>query len=153
MMPGMADDETGGPYLQTASFCEKVLIEAGGVASLIRLVDRFVVNGSTPELQPTLLSFYMVVSFKSGFIRGKHTVKIVPFSPSKVEMPTFQAPQLFEGDDRGVMLAAEMKFQVQEEGVYWFDVYFETQLFTRMPLRVIYQQTSAVQMQMPPTGN
>src|SRR5260370_37145566 len=103
----MADTDTGGPYVQVASFCEKVLIEAGQVPSLIRLVDRFMVNGQTPEMQTTMLSFYMVVTLKSGFTRGKHVIKIVPSSPTGKEMPAFQAPQLFEGENRGVMLAMQ----------------------------------------------
>src|SRR5437899_4300072 len=148
----MPDESVGGPYLQVASFCEKVLIEAGQIASIIRLVDRFMVNGPTPEMQPTMLNFYMVISLKSGFVRGKHTIRIAPSSPTGKEMPAFNAPQLFEGENRGVMLAAMMNFQVQEEGIYWFDVYFEDQLMTRMPLQVIYQQTGFVQ-QKPPAGD
>jgi hypothetical protein len=132
-----------GPHLAIAVFCEKVLIEADQVVSLIRIVDRFFVNGPTPELTPTPLSFFVVVSFKAGFIRGKHRVKIVPVSPNGVELPSIESPQLFEGDDRGAMLAAQMTFLVQEEGLYWFNVYFEEELITKMPLRVIYQRVAS----------
>jgi hypothetical protein len=131
-----------GPHLALAVFCEKVLIEADQVASLIRMVDRFIVNGPSPEMTPAALNFFLVVSFKSGFIRGKHKIKIVPVSPTGVELPSFEAPQLFEGEDRGAMLAAQMNFLVQEEGLFWFNVYFEEALVTRMPLRVIYQRVA-----------
>jgi hypothetical protein len=93
-------------------------------------------------MSPAALTFYLVVSFKAGFVRGKHTVKIVPVSPSGVELPSIEVPQLFEGEDRGTMLAAQMNFLVQEEGLYWFRVYFETALVTQMPLRVIYQRVA-----------
>ena len=36
-------------YLQMAVFCEKVLREADGVLSVIRIVDRFTVGGATPR--------------------------------------------------------------------------------------------------------
>lgn len=29
---------------------------------------------------------------------------------------------------------------VDEEGLYWFDIYMAEELVTRMPLRVLYQQ-------------
>jgi hypothetical protein len=131
-----------GPHLQIAAFCEKVLIEADQVASLIRVVDRFTVNGPTREMSPAVLTFFIVVSFKAGFIRGKHMVKVVPVSPTGVELPSIEAPQLFEGEDRGAMLAAQMNFLAQEEGLYWFRVYFEEGLVTQMPLRVIYQRVA-----------
>ena len=43
------------------------------------------------------------------------------------------------------MIAAEMNFLAQEEGLYWFRVYFENALVTQIPLRVIYQRVGLVQ--------
>ena len=137
-------ENLSGPHLQVAAFCEKVLIETDQVASLIRLLDRFNVAGPTPEMPPTTLTFFLVISFKAGFIRGKHTVRVSPISPSGVEMPTFEIPQLFEGEDRGTMVAAQMNFLAQEEGLYWFRVFFESALVTQMPLRVTYQRVGFV---------
>ncbi|MGH9740926.1 MAG: hypothetical protein ACRD51_01105, partial [Candidatus Acidiferrum sp.] len=39
----------GGPYLQMACFCEKVLNEKDGVLSIIRVIDRLTVNASGPD--------------------------------------------------------------------------------------------------------
>ncbi len=136
----VVQENLSGPHLQVAAFCEKVLFEADQVASLIRLVDRFNVAGPSPEMPPTTLIFFLVISFKAGFIRGKHMVRITPTSPTGVEMPTIEIPQLFEGEDRGTMIAAQMNFLAQEEGLYWFKVFFESALVTQMPLRVIYQR-------------
>lgn len=128
-------------YLQIAVFCERVLQEADGVVSLIRVVDRFLVRGPTPEMGSHILHFNIVVLFKSGFLRGKQKLHIRPLSPSRKDMPGIEVPVLFEGDeDRGNGTIAQMEFVVSEEGVHWFDVYLNDELVTRMPLRVLYQQ-------------
>lgn len=129
------------PYLQVAVFCEKVLREADGVISLIRVVDRFMVRGATPEMGNHVLRFNIVILFKSGFLRGKQRLYIRPWSPNKKELPAMDIPVLFEGDeDRGTGTIAQMDFVVNEEGLYWFDVNLNDELVTRMPLRVLYQQ-------------
>jgi len=136
----MAQENLSGPHLHIAAFCEKVLSE-GSVVSLIRVIDRFIVSGPTAEMLPAPLSFFLVISFKAGFVRGKHIIKVVPIAPSGQELPGIEIPQLFEGDDdRGVMVAAQLNFWAQEEGTYWFNLYFEAALMTRMPLRIVYQQ-------------
>jgi len=128
-------------YLAIAVFCEKVLREADGVMSIIRVIDRFNVAGATPEMQPTILGFTIVVSFKSGFLRGKQLLAVRPTSPDGKDLPQMAFPLLFEGDDeRGTALIAQTQFVVDKEGLYWFDVHLNEELVTRMPLRVAYQQ-------------
>lgn len=129
------------PLLHVATFCEKVLNEADGVNSIIRMVDRFTVQGVTEEMQPILLQFTAFISFKSGFMRGKHKVSIRPISPKGVDLPSMDIPVLFEGDDdRGPALQIPIGWLAQEEGLYWWDLYVNEELVTRMPLRVNYQQ-------------
>ena len=129
-------------YLSIAVFCEKVLREADNVLSVIRIIDRFNVFGPTPEMtQPQTLPFTLLISFKSGILRGKQRLEIRPISPTGVEMPRLSFTMLFEGDDeRGNAVAAQMNFVVEQEGLYWFDVYLNETLVTRMPLRIAYQQ-------------
>jgi hypothetical protein len=129
-------------YLSIAVFCEKVLREADGVMSIIRMIDRFNIAGSTPEMQPTVLTFNIFVSFKSGFLRGKQVIALRPTSPSGDEMAAMQFPVLFEGDnERGNALLTQMNFIVDQEGLYWFDVILNQEIVTRMPLRVAYQHS------------
>lgn len=132
-------------YLALAIFCEKVLREADNVLSIIRVIDRFTVTGATPEMSPTTLNFILVISFKSGFLRGKQLLAVRPKSPNGQDMAQMAFPILFEGDDdRGNALIAQINFLVDQEGPYWFDVYLNEELVTRMPLRVIYQQVQAI---------
>lgn len=129
------------PHLHVATFCEKVLREADGVNSLIRLVDRFNVQGATEEMQPIALQFILYISFKSGFLRGKQKISIRPKSPKGEDLPSMDIPVLFEGDDdRGPALAIPIGWTATEEGLFWWDLYVNDVLVTRMPLRVAYQQ-------------
>ncbi|MGB7434394.1 MAG: hypothetical protein WBR26_18775 [Candidatus Acidiferrum sp.] len=79
-------DDLGGPYIALAVFCEKALQEKDGVLSIIRVIDRLIVNTSgpaAPEQMPAAqLSFPLVIVLKSGFVNGKYNLKIVPNSPS-----------------------------------------------------------------------
>ncbi len=140
----MPDDlDLGGPWLQAAVFCEKVLQERDGVVSLIRVVDRFIITGSgegAPErMPPTNISVSGVLMFKSGFAKGSYTVKLVLNSPSRTQIGEMLLPMFLEGDDRGVSLAFNMTLS-WEEGLYWMDVRVGETLVTRMPLRIVYQR-------------
>jgi hypothetical protein len=128
-------------YLHVATFCEKVLRETDGVMSVIRIFDRFNVMGDSEQMPPTSFSFMVLIGFKSGFMRGKQTIRLKPISPTGKELPAMEIPMLFEGDDdRGNAIAFQMNWVAEEEGVFWWDVYLNDELVTRMPLRVFYQR-------------
>ena len=138
-------DTIGGPFLQAAVFCEKVLQEKDGVVSAIRLVDRFTLSSSVegaPDLMPALnFSISILIALKSGDARGKWELKVKPFSPSGQELPGFVGPVLFEGEDRGASVVIQYGLAATEEGIYWFDVMLNDKLITKMPLRIIYEKT------------
>ena len=128
-------------YLHVATFCEKVLREADGVNSIIRLIDRFNIQGYAQEMQPIVLSFMVYISFKSGFMRGKQKISLRPKSPKGEDLPSMDYPVLFEGDDdRGLAMGFPVNWAVAEEGLFWWDLYLNYELVTRMPLRIDYQQ-------------
>ena len=136
----MPTETIGGPYLGVAVLCEKVLREADGVISLIRIVDRWNITGNTPEMPLSILRFTIVVMMKSGIHRGTARLTITPISPSGAAMPAIGSSVFFEGDDdRGIAAIVPIGFPAQESGVYWFDVAVDDQTFTRVPLRVVYQ--------------
>lgn len=128
-------------YLHCATFCEKILREADGVTSIIRMIDRFNVQGDTEEMKPIVLTFMVYIGFKSGFMRGKQKISLRPKSPKGEELPAMDFPVLFEGDDdRGPAIGFQVNWAVQEEGLFWWDLYLNDELVTRMPLRVDYQR-------------
>jgi hypothetical protein len=133
------------PLLSMAIFCEKVLKEADGVLSAIRIIDRINVRGTSDEMPPTPVHLCLVLAFKSGIMRGPGRVRLSPKSPSATPMAVVEFPVLFEGDDdRGVGIVVEMHFALTEQGLYWFDVVLLDETITRIPLRIVYQKSGSV---------
>lgn len=143
-------DETGGPYLQMATFCERVLQERDGVLSVIRAIDRLIVNASgptAPEKMPAAqINFPLIIMLKSGFAKGSYSLKLIPNTPSNKQLGESSVGVLFEGDDRGVNVILNVQVIAQEEGLYWFDVLLGPQLLTRIPFRVVYQRLTQGQL-------
>jgi len=139
---------TGGPYVNAALLCEKVLQERDGVLSMIRVVDRFTLMAMSageplPDPLPTAtVSFTIALVLKSGLYKGSAPIKFAIHSPSEQTIGESTIDVFFEGDDRGVNLVAPQQLQVREEGIYWIDVMCDKALLTRIPLRVIIQRVN-----------
>lgn len=133
-----------GPYLTTATFCEQVLQEGSGVLSLIRIVDRMIITASGPDtpeqMPPAQLNWTLVVTLKSGDARGSHPVKIVPQLPSGETRSPVTLSAHLEGDNKGQNLISRMNMLLQMPGIYWFHIYVDDQLITKVPLEVIYSR-------------
>jgi len=146
--------ETGGPYVQVAVLCEKVLQEKDGAVSIIRIVDRFTVMVAGPaapdEMPPGTIHTNLVVTLKSGFLKGRQNLRIVPTTPSGKRLSELSTGVLLEGDDRGVNAIFDLRLPVNEEGLYWFDVQLDEQLLTRIPLRLVYQRVVQGRLFEPP---
>lgn len=146
----MANKEgISGPHLAAAFLCEKVLKEGDGVASFIRVVERFTVpKFSLPpgvQLPPgatAAIQFNLVVILKSGDLGGgKFGMRIALMKPDGSQSSSQPVDIFFNGaDDNGVAVVSPITIPTPEEGLHWFDVYFEERLITRIPLRVLYQQ-------------
>ncbi|MGC2447511.1 MAG: hypothetical protein WA477_07700 [Candidatus Sulfotelmatobacter sp.] len=147
--------DSGGPYLNAALLCEKVLVERDGVITAVRLVDRVTVMAVSstvpaPELlPPSSVSFNLLIVLKSGVFKGTAAIKLVIHTPSGKQVGESGTDAFFEGDDRGVNLISPLQFQVTEDGLYWISVYCAEELKTRIPLRVIYQRVNQGSMSWP----
>lgn len=136
-----------GPFLQAALICERLLTEQDGVVSAIRVIDRvfFVTDDDGRPVQPRHLCV-LLLSFKAGSARGSFNVEIRREKPSSEQSTVLSAPIYFEGDgDRGANLIVNMSFEPDEPGLYWFDVLFEGNRVTRIPLRAIFQRPAQTQ--------
>lgn len=136
--------QNSGPYLIAAALCESVLEEKTGTLSAIRMIDRITVTSNDPsapdQMPVTTARFTLLISLKSGSARGKHFIKFRPETPSGLKPFEQSFPVLFEGEDRGINLVLAINFQLDQEGLYWFDILLEEDLLTRIPLRVLYQK-------------
>lgn len=138
----MASDR--GPYITTAVFCEKVLQEASGVLTLVRIIDRMEITASGPstpeEMPPSRLRWTLVITLKSGDARGSHPVRITPYLPSGEKMDSLILPAHFEGGNKGQGLISELDMPLPMPGIYWFHIEVDDVLMTKVPLEVIYSK-------------
>jgi hypothetical protein len=134
----MADP--AGPHLTAALICERVLNEQDGVVSAIRVIDRvfFVTDEDGNPLMPQQ-PFTLFISLKAGAARGSFKLAVELEKPSGEQVPMLEAPVFLEGEDRGVNIVLNAAFEPDTAGLYWFDVFFEGERLTRIPLRAIYQ--------------
>jgi len=77
---------------------------------------------------------------KAGSIgMGKYNMRITLLKPDGEEMPSQPISVFFNGgDENGVAVISPIAITKPEEGLHWFDVYFEDRIITRIPLRVLY---------------
>ncbi len=150
----MPEEEHFRPWVQVAVICQAAISEANGVLSIIRVTDRIGVQGITPEMQPfPLQTFTLAVLLKSGFMKGKHVVKVMMETPSGERNQIGESTALFEGEDRGVAMVTPLPIVIPVDGLYWFDLFLEEELLTRIPLRVIYQRIPTQAVMGPPPGH
>ena len=143
---GQGANELSGPHVNAAFLCERVLIEQDSVASAIRIVDRmyFLVDEEGEPVAPhNVLTLF--VNLKSGQARGSYDVAVELERPSGERVPVIKSNVLLEGEERGVNILLPVDFQPEGgAGLYWFDILFDSQPLTRIPLRVVYQSPPTV---------
>jgi hypothetical protein len=130
------------PYITAALLCEKVLQEGNGTISIIRLADRmgYQTAGMPAGVKPaTIISG--LVSLKSGPVTGNHVIKIFVENPIGKRTEVFTFPVTLMGKDHGQNIILNMTFGIEQDGLYWFDVAFDEEVLTRIPLMVVQEQT------------
>lgn len=132
--------EPTGPWIAAALICEKVLMETNGLASAIRILDRyiFILGPDGQPLTPAQPIFFLI-TLRSGEARGSQRIKIEREDPSTMRSPILETELFFEGEDRGAQLVINGQFEPTEAGLYWYDVFLNDRRITRMPLRAIFQ--------------
>ncbi len=140
---------TDGPFLNVAVLCERVLREQDGVLSLVRIVDRWIRTAAGPgaseaELPPVRVNGQIVLLFKAGEAQGHMDVTISLEAPSGLIVgPTQRLSVLFEGQDRGAAVVADVGLDLQEAGLYWFRIKLDDLPLTSIPLRIVDQRLSS----------
>ncbi len=141
-------ETVAGPYLAAALFCERVLEEKDGVLSIIRIIDRVIQSASGPstpdQMPPLSYGLTVLICLKPGRAKGTTQVRIDMESPSGLVKPGPSMSALMEGEDRGQNLIMKMQMTFDEPGLYWFNVYVENTIITRMPFRVVYTRMGGV---------
>lgn len=136
------------PYLNLATICERHILEQDGALTLFRIIDRFTIAGTTPEMPETDLNFTLVIMFRSGEFRGPLDLSVKIEAPSPPTAPpqelsvtlNFEAPA-----ERGAQMIGQLRVRVKEPGPYWLIVRLLGEEITRIPFRVAYQRQPTFQ--------
>jgi hypothetical protein len=131
-----------GPHLAAALICERVIQEQDGAVTAVRIIDR-VTFITLPDHERRPQPIWFLISFKAGSARGSGTVRVEVERPSTERVTVLEAGVFFEGEDRGVNVIVNANFEPAESGLYWYDVYYNTERVTRIPLRAIFQTLPA----------
>jgi hypothetical protein len=129
------------PYIQAALLCEKILQEMNGSLSIINIADKL--NYRTqgfPEGFKPAINLTGLLALKSGPIVGDHTVKVVVENPRGERKEIFSKAFNFLGKDHGQNVILNLTLGIAQDGIYWFDVFFEEDLLTRISLIVAQEQ-------------
>lgn len=132
-----------GPYLTAAFLCERILEEKDGVKSAIRIHDRVVQAASgtkVPDAMPPIPAApTLFVSLRNGQARGKHVIKVALIKPDgTIASEQRISINLAGANNNGADLVARMQVMLDQEGVYWFDLYYDELRLTRIPWEVVY---------------
>lgn len=132
-----------GPYLLVAAICEKVLVEADGANTLVRIIDRITrspeVENLGDPMEPFAFPATIFIVLKAGIARGSYTLRVAPVKPSGGSGEPFTQTIYFEGDeDRGVGVAIKTLLQCEVPGIHWFEIWLDEVRLTKIPWRVVY---------------
>ena len=142
--PLLINPFTQGPYIQAATFCDMVIEGKDGTLSLIRLIDTLthIEQGPNPpmEMPPVHKKLKLVLMIKAGRTQGRHQIKITPHLPNGETKNSFEQSINLDGEGSGHNTVIDFNFQYELEGSYFFDVFFNEEMFTRIPLKVTYER-------------
>jgi uncharacterized protein DUF6941 len=140
------------PYVTAALLCEKILQEKDESLTLVRIADRlqYSLEGQgLPEGTKPMITMHGLLGIKSGPITGDHTLTLVSEKPSGHRKQVLSLPVKLLGKDHAQNVILNIGLGIDENGLYWFDVLFDEELLTRIPLMVTPLQKQTPQEQKP----
>src|SRR5207245_9776029 len=111
-------EESGGPYLNMAVLCEKVLREQDGIMSVIRVVDRLTITpppDAPEQMPPTSLNLLLAVVLRAGVMQGQMSVGLSLTTRAGVDNQIGSIPVVLERDARGVTLVTNVHVTVGQQ--------------------------------------
>jgi|SRR4051812_32886688 hypothetical protein len=130
------------PLVQVATLCESVLAEADRVVSVIRVIDTVYLTKpddlKPPEGAEFAVQLRAFISLKSGDVKGEYDIELVLRSPSGKKAPSPQKWHVsFLGGQAGATLTIHFGMPVTELGLYWYDVIWEGEVLTSIPIMLV----------------
>lgn len=128
------------PLVAVAVVCERVLTEADNVFSAIRLVDTFYLPPAPEELPaniPQGVDLTLFISLKSGDLVGAFDMHVTLRTPTGKTAEIHRGPMTLKGGEHGVNMKVRFAMPATEFGLYWFDVWFEDDVLTSIPFKLV----------------
>lgn len=132
-----------GPHLLAAILCERLLEEKDGVNSIIRVIDQLVIQAAGPDVPSQLpkrqQDMWFFLLLKTGEQPGACPIEIKMVKPDLSSPPAFKQTVHMESPNyRGVAVRIYMSLEIDQVGVWWFEVFVKGIKRTRVPLHVVY---------------
>jgi hypothetical protein len=127
------------PIVSAALICERIIQEKDDAITLVRIADRvqYSIEGQgLPEGIKPMIGVQCFISLKSGPMTGAHEMKMFLENPigGRKEVAKFNVHLL--GREQGQNLIININLGVDHDGLYWFDVLFDDEPLTKIPLLV-----------------
>jgi hypothetical protein len=123
---------------------DRHLLERDGVSTIVRVVDRFTTSAAGPDApeQPPSFSVEatLVLLFTSGSARGRYDMELRPEHPMGTTTRIVLSTIEFPCGEMNARIAAPMRLQLDTAGLYWIQVLLDGRLFTKVPIRIVYQR-------------
>jgi hypothetical protein len=82
---------------------------------------------------------------KSGPVTGDHTIRVFVENPAGKRQEVFSHAVKLMGKDHGQNIILNIMFGIEQDGLYWFDVAFDEEVLTRIPLTVARESAPTAQ--------
>jgi hypothetical protein len=138
------------PWVTAALLCERVIQEKDESLTIVRIADKLQYQiqgqGLPQDIKP-MIPVQGLVSIKAGPATGDHTIKIFAERPNGERKQIHAQPVKLLGKDQSQSIILNLGIGVDVDGLYWFDVFFDDELLTRIPITITQLQAPA-----PPKG-
>lgn len=132
------------PLVAAACFCENVIEGKDGVFSAIRIVDTYIIPKIPEGIQVKgdlhgMIVVNGLIILKAGDVTGTGTVGLImnKLDGERVNIsPEGGWPVVLNGGSHGVNIRIQMPLGVKNFGLFWFDVTWDGEILTRIPLNI-----------------
>jgi hypothetical protein len=140
-VPDSASAPFIGPHLAVALIAEAVLTETNNKMSIIRVVDKIGLASETITTinkdEVVTFPLVVVISFKAGGFKGESAMLLVQVGPAGESEPIgLSRFQFAGGNDTWEIKMTPLNMKWYGPGQYWFDVYLDNKLFSRIPFQI-----------------
>ena len=129
-----------GPHVAMAVFCQRLDRQPDGTVDIIGVVDGVQVSPGQPSGPgadpPAMIRLMGLISVRAGRARGRHTLGLRAHFPGGDLGATLTRAVEFTDRAPGATITFPIELEAQEQGTYWFDVFYDDRLLTRVPLIV-----------------